>query len=167
MNNRPSIGLIGINGYYTSYIDSYRAASAIYGLNLIADSGAQVSIEKGLTVEKILKYLSLNRRERQIPYSLYITDEDLKDERDNSLFGISDPKLKIAVLSELRLASEPQLARERLMKEAAHLIGHFFGLGHCSNRNCIMSYAVNLRQVDDKYPALCSDPTSRCNCGRP
>ncbi len=157
MNNKLNIGLMGINGYYTSYIDSYRAAAAIYGLNIIVDPMSQASLEKGLSVEKILRSLSSNKKGREIYYSLYVTDEDLKDERDNCIFGISDPKLRIAVLSELKLATESKLARERIMKEAAHLIGHFLGLGHCSNRNCIMSYAVNVKQVDDKYPLLCSD----------
>ncbi|MCL4344000.1 MAG: hypothetical protein JRN10_01970 [Nitrososphaerota archaeon] len=157
MNNKLNIGLMGINGYYTTYVESYRAAAAIYGLNIITDPIAQVTVEKGLSVEGILKILSSEKKNHETYYSIYITDDDIKDEKGTRIFGIADPKLRIAVLSERRLASDGKLARERIMKEAAHLFGHFLGLGHCSDSGCIMSYASELKQVDEKYPMLCSN----------
>ena len=54
-----------------------------------------------------------------------------------------------AVVSAARLSDEyyglppnPTLLRERWLKEAAHELGHTFGLRHCSDWRCVMS---NLR----------------------
>ncbi|MEM0097800.1 MAG: hypothetical protein QXY52_04620 [Conexivisphaerales archaeon] len=154
MNNKLNVGLMGINGYYTTYVESYRAAASIYGLNIITNPIVQVNVDKGLSVEGILKTLS-GEKSHDTYYSLYVIYDDIKDEKGIRIFGIADPKLRIAVLSEHRLVSDVKLARERIMKEAAHLFGHFLGLGHCSTSECIMSYAAELKQVDGKNPMLC------------
>jgi len=155
MNNKLNVSLMGINGYYTVYVESYKAAAALYGLNIITDPISQVSASGELSAEKILEVLVPEKRNRDTYYSFYVTDMELKDSKGLKIFGIADPKLRIAILSERRLASDRKLARERIMKEAAHLLGHFLGLGHCSNTTCIMSYTSDLKQVDEKYPMLC------------
>lgn len=157
MNNKQNISLMGINGYYTSYVESYRAAASIYGLNIITDPITQVAVEKGLSMEGILKAVAGEKKSHDAYYTIYVTDDDIKDEKGARIFGIADPKLRIAVLSEHRLVSDRKLARERILKEAAHLFGHFLGLGHCSDSGCIMSYASDLKQVDEKYSMLCSN----------
>ncbi|MCP8315046.1 MAG: hypothetical protein H3Z53_11880, partial [archaeon] len=82
----------------------------------------------------------------------------------NFVFGLADMVKGIALLStarltdfELELGLKPSLINERVFKEAAHELGHLFGLTHCSELNCIMSFANSIYDVDRKLPMLCSD----------
>ena len=44
---------------------------------------------------------------------------------------------------------------ERVKKEAVHEIGHTFGLGHCLNKICVMSFSPSIFDVDRKEVHPC------------
>lgn len=86
----------------------------------------------------------------------------------NFVFGLADVIKGVALLSTARLTSfelefglKPNLINERVFKEAAHELGHLFGLTHCSELSCIMSFANSIYDVDRKLPILCSNCTSK------
>jgi archaemetzincin len=67
-----------------------------------------------------------------------------------------------AVISAHRLREEfyglppnPDLLHERLTKAALHELGHTFGLGHCSQWNCVMASTHAVERLDLKAAAFC------------
>ena len=82
----------------------------------------------------------------------------------NFVFGLADPMLGVAALSTYRLEGGLGVSTrsgERVFKEAVHELGHLFGLQHCPERRCIMSFANSVAEVDMKEPSLCSSCLSR------
>lgn len=96
---------------------------------------------------------------------LGITDADLAIPALSFLFGQAQVNGPIALVSLCRLHQEfyglpgnPDLLRERTVKEVLHELGHTFGLIHCSERACPMSLATHIEGVDaksDRYCARC------------
>ena len=81
----------------------------------------------------------------------------------NFVFGLAEPRRKSAIISLACLHPEfyglptnPQLFRERALKEAVHELGHLLGLGHCPNPACIMFFSNSLADTDRKGPGFCS-----------
>lgn len=67
-----------------------------------------------------------------------------------------------AVVSTYRLRQEfyglppqPELLRERLVKESVHEIGHTLGLRHCEDYHCAMSASHAVEMIDLKGAGLC------------
>ena len=54
----------------------------------------------------------------------------------------------------------------RLAKEAAHELGHTFGLLHCERPGCVMRRSASLLDVDRKGGELCHDCQIRLASGR-
>ena len=82
------------------------------------------------------------------------------------VFGEAQLDGNCAVVSTARLSDEfyglpPQLElmRERLVKEAAHELGHTFGLRHCQDWRCVMSSSHAVERLDIKTADFC--PTCR------
>jgi archaemetzincin len=48
------------------------------------------------------------------------------------------------------------LHRERLVKEAAHELGHTFGLRHCPDWRCVMSSSHGVERLDVKGADFCA-----------
>jgi archaemetzincin len=48
-----------------------------------------------------------------------------------------------------------ELHRERLVKEAAHELGHTFGLRHCPDWRCVMSSSHGVELLDVKGAEFC------------
>jgi archaemetzincin len=93
---------------------------------------------------------------------LVVANCDLFAEKMNFVFGLADGNSGIALVSTARLAErhDPELdtplrIQERILKEAAHEIGHLMGLTHCGQMLCLMSFSENLQGVDEKLPIIC------------
>lgn len=48
-----------------------------------------------------------------------------------------------------------QKGRTRIVKEAAHELGHTFDLRHCEDEHCIMHYCRKIEDVDKKSDRFC------------
>jgi archaemetzincin len=103
---------------------------------------------------------------------LAVTDRDLFIPVLTFVFGQAQLGGRTAVVSLARLRQEfyglpenRQVFTERAAKEALHETGHMFGLVHCPDRNCAMSLATNVRQIDTKQAAFCAPCKSRLRRG--
>lgn len=86
-----------------------------------------------------------------------ITDVDLFIPVLTFVFGEAQLGGNAAVVSTARL-HQPDLDgvfRERLIKEAAHELGHTFGLVHCASDACVMARSPSILFVDVKGDRLC------------
>ena len=73
------------------------------------------------------------------------------------VFGEAQLDGNCAVVSTARLGEEfyglpprEELLRERLVKEAAHELGHTFGLRHCRDWRCVMTSSHAVERLDVK-----------------
>ena len=78
------------------------------------------------------------------------------------VFGEAQLDGHCAVVSTARLKDEfyglpasGELLRERLVKEAAHELGHTFGLRHCADWRCVMSSSHAVERLDVKGVEFC------------
>ena len=93
---------------------------------------------------------------------LGVADVDLYTPGLNFVFGqarMGGPAAVIA-LPRLRqgfygLPENEALFHQRAVKEAVHELGHTYGLGHCRNPRCVMSFSNSLRDVDRKGREFC------------
>ena len=79
------------------------------------------------------------------------------------VFGEAQLDGNCAVVSAARLHDEfyglperPDLFRERLLKEAAHELGHTFGLRHCADWRCVMTSSHAVERLDVKGSEFCA-----------
>jgi archaemetzincin len=93
---------------------------------------------------------------------LAVTESDLCIDGMNFVFGVADPDQGCAVISLARLGigfPGPAVTRELLLRrtliEAVHELGHLQGLGHCTNRSCVMHFSNCLLDTDRKGPEFC------------
>ncbi len=99
---------------------------------------------------------------------LAVTDRDLFIPVLTFVYGHAQLGGGAGVISLARLRQEfyglapnREIFLERAVKEALHETGHLFGLTHCAARNCAMSLATNIRQIDSKDAAFCAVCASR------
>lgn len=78
------------------------------------------------------------------------------------VFGEAQLEGNVGIVSFARLQQEfyglppnQALLQRRLVKEVKHELGHTFGLIHCSLRECVMSVANNIADVDSKGFTFC------------
>ncbi len=78
------------------------------------------------------------------------------------VFGEAQLDGNCAVVSGARLKDEfyglppsETLFRERLIKEAAHELGHTFGLRHCADWRCVMASSHAVERLDVKSADFC------------
>jgi len=69
---------------------------------------------------------------------------------------------KAAVVSICRLAQASSggavdfpVLRDRVLREAVHELGHTFGLTHCDDEHCAMSFSHSQDQIDHKRASFC------------
>jgi archaemetzincin len=86
----------------------------------------------------------------------------------NFVFGEADLEHRVAIISLYRLSQEfyglsedRDRFEERVLKEAAHDLGHAYGLGHCSNPLCIMHFSNSLLDTDIKKASFCPECEKR------
>ena len=80
------------------------------------------------------------------------------------VFGEAQMSGPCAVLSAHRLRQEfyglppdPELFRQRLIKEAVHELGHTLNLTHCDDYRCVMASSHAAEWIDLKESALCGN----------
>jgi archaemetzincin len=78
------------------------------------------------------------------------------------VFGLARPDVGVAILSTFRLSNEYYGLRpdddallDRMVKEAAHEIGHLLSLHHCGVGECIMHNPLTLEDLDRKKRLFC------------
>ena len=82
---------------------------------------------------------------------------DLYEEGMNFVFGEAELGGRNAVVSTYRLRHpDERVFFERVFKEVNHEIGHCFGIGHCQDPKCVMSFSNSLADVDRKEKDFCS-----------
>ena len=93
---------------------------------------------------------------------LGVTEMDLYIPVLTFVFGEAQLADGGAVVSTHRLRQEfyglpdnPELLRERLLKEAIHELGHTYGLRHCSEYSCVMSASNGVERIDLKSASFC------------
>ena len=93
---------------------------------------------------------------------LGVTASDLYVPVLTFVFGEAQLDGNCAVVSTARLKEEfygmpprPDLLRERLLKEAAHELGHTFGLRHCQDWRCVMTSSHAVERLDVKSADFC------------
>ncbi len=65
-----------------------------------------------------------------------------------------------SIISISRLIAYPTTdsidkGQSRIIKEAAHELGHAFDLRHCEDSHCIMHYCRKIEDVDNKSDRFC------------
>lgn len=95
---------------------------------------------------------------------LAVTEFDLYVPVLTYVFGEAQLDGNCAIVSTARLRDEfyglpprPDLLKERLLKEAAHEIGHTFGLRHCVDWACVMASSHAVEVLDVKTAEFCRD----------
>jgi archaemetzincin len=86
------------------------------------------------------------------PFDLYVPGM-------NFVFGEARSPGRVGVISTCRLKTqspnESELFHNRVVKEAAHEIGHMTGLKHCSDKTCVMYFSERLADTDHKKSEFC------------
>jgi archaemetzincin len=95
---------------------------------------------------------------------LAVTEKDLYIPMLSFVFGQAQLDGALAAVSLARLRQEfyglpPNrlLLLGRAVKEAVHEVGHTFGLTHCTDSRCPMSFSNTISQVDRKGEDLCAN----------
>lgn len=93
---------------------------------------------------------------------LGVMDLDLYVPGLNFVFGLADLRGRRAVIALPRLRQrfygrrdDEALFLARAAKEAIHELGHTYGLTHCDDRRCVMTFSNSLADTDYKSQEFC------------
>jgi len=87
---------------------------------------------------------------------LALVSYDLYERGFNFIFGEAEPGGRNAVVSLFRLRhTDERIFFLRVFKEVNHELGHTFGLKHCPDSGCVMSFSSSLIEVDRKSERFC------------
>lgn len=110
---------------------------------------------KQYNVSKLIFYLK-EKFKSDFLKIIGVISEDIYDEGYNFVFGLAELNGKYAIVSLYRLFDKDKnLYLDRTMKESIHELGHTFGLNHCNNKNCVMSFSLSINDVDKKERYFC------------
>jgi predicted Zn-dependent protease len=112
-----------------------------------------------LNADDMLAEVTRIRRESLADIALGLTESDLYHRDLNFVFGLASFATKSCIVSWHRLKHPEEKFFERLVKECLHELGHVFGLAHCQNRQCVMSFSNSLAEVDMKHASYCANCT--------
>ncbi len=111
-----------------------------------------------LILERVLHRITGENR----VLALLTTDLYTRSCNLNFIFGQAQCPGRVALVSLCRLdptfygaPPDRELFLNRATKEIIHELGHTFGLGHCANPSCVMSFSNSILDVDKKKPAFC------------
>jgi archaemetzincin len=108
-----------------------------------------------------------HRRPGRGVHRLGITEADVSIEDWNFVFGLAEMPGSTAVMSLAKLRprrpsrESDALLRQRAVKIAVHELGHTFGLRHCPDERCVMSYTETAAGVDRTGETFCAKCRSR------
>ena len=109
-------------------------------------------------LELVLREVKEEKGLAVLDVDLYTSSRDL-----NFIFGQAQCPGRVALISLRRLDQtfygwppDHELLLERATKEAIHELGHTFGLNHCPNPRCVMSFSNSILDVDHKSSAFCT-----------
>ena len=112
--------------------------------------------------EFFLKETLKSFRDKDIEKILAVTDANIFADDLNFVFGIAQLNGRAALISlhmlDPRTYGEPydeELFFNRIIKEAIHELGHTYGLRHCKNEKCVMSFSNSVSDVDRKTKEFC------------
>lgn len=86
---------------------------------------------------------------------LGVVDVDIYEGSNRFVFGLADVKGRSAIISLNRLKGDAETFKQRAAKEALHELGHTFGLRHCQDRSCVMTFSKSLADTDAKQKDYC------------
>lgn len=118
----------------------------------------------------ILNYLKVSSS--HLPYDkvIGIADIDAYVEGLNFVFGEAELGGRVGVVYLGRLRPEfyggeedYELLLIRTLKEVLHELGHTFGLLHCANRRCVMTFSNSIFDTDYKEANFCKECSKRLN----
>ncbi len=98
--------------------------------------------------------------------NIAVTPVDIYYRRRNYVFGLAYLDGKGCVVStnrlrmtadggELEKPKQTGIVEDRVRTEVVHEIGHTFGLQHCDDETCVMSFSPTVREVDSKFERPC------------
>lgn len=120
---------------------------------------AYVSTREQYRGELLLKMLEqIDERYHQIG----ITIADMYFQDRDYVFGLAETDgnalVSCARLTRTRDGTktvEPGRVTARIRKEVVHELGHVYGLRHCTNRSCVMSFSGDVEGIDQKSDTFC------------
>lgn len=106
-----------------------------------------------------VQYLASELKELTASYPhdkvLGVVDVDIYEGSRRFVFGLADVGGRSAIISLSRLKDDAETFRQRAAKEAFHELGHLFGLRHCQDRSCVMTFSKSLVDTDAKQKDYC------------
>lgn len=145
-----------------------RAESMILKDSVILSSDAYDCTRRQYHSSFLLTVIGQYLKKTDAEKILGITTGDLYVPQLNFVFGEAELSGRAAIISLHRLESEfygesanQAIFLERASKEAIHEVGHTFGLEHCSNPSCVMSFSHSIRAVDTKKQEFCPKCSKR------
>ncbi|ABS55594.1 peptidase, zinc-dependent [Methanoregula boonei 6A8] len=123
-----------------------------------------VNARKQIDAQVQLDHLAAYKHQHRITDPiLLVVSQDLFNAGHSALFGLAREQTGVAVISTARLANEyygrepsDDALIDRIVTEGAHEAGHLLGLGHCTNRECIMFCPDTLDELDGKKKEFCA-----------
>jgi archaemetzincin len=97
--------------------------------------------------EDCMKVLAVTQEDLFIPILTHVYGE--------AQLGGKSSIISISRLIEISTAESMETGSGRIIKEAAHELGHTFDLRHCEDSSCIMHYCRKLEDVDNKSDQFC------------
>ncbi len=156
----------GVNGRVMTEASS--ALQSVYDVDVSVHDNQAIpegAFDRSRNQYRAEEFIELASRVGSGDKNIGVTSEDLYYRRRNYVFGLAYLNGNGSVISTYRLqtssdggvTTKPQseVFDDRVRKEVVHEVGHTFGLEHCDNDRCVMSFSPTVREVDVKEENLC------------
>jgi len=88
-------------------------------------------------------------------FLLAVTDRDLALPRMTHVFGWGSFRLRVGVLSLVRIPADPSNHRRRVLGLMTHEAGHLLSMAHCTRYRCLMNGVRTVEEGDRRPMLLC------------